>query len=62
MIADGDLGILSGRASPSRLAGAIVSGVIFLICAGLYLFVRRVDADALETPREETGGIDGALK
>jgi len=34
------------------LPGAIVSGVIFLICAGLYLFVRRVDADARETSRE----------
>lgn len=34
------------------LPAAIVSGVIFLICAGLYLFVRRVDADARQTSRE----------
>ncbi|HTL16222.1 MAG TPA: DUF6755 family protein [Patescibacteria group bacterium] len=27
------------------LPGAIISGVLFLICAALYLFVRRVDAD-----------------
>ena len=35
------------------LPGAIVSGVIFLICAGLYLFVRRVDADARERASED---------
>jgi hypothetical protein len=34
------------------LPGAVVSGVIFLICAGLYLFVRQVDADARETSRD----------
>jgi predicted Co/Zn/Cd cation transporter (cation efflux family) len=28
------------------LPGAIVSGLFFLICAALYLFVRRVDAEA----------------
>lgn len=28
------------------LPGAIVSGVFFLICAALYLFVRRVDSEA----------------
>ncbi len=28
------------------LPGAIVSGVLFLVCAALYLFVRRVDAEA----------------
>lgn len=28
------------------LPGAIISGIFFLICAGLYLFVRRVDAEA----------------
>jgi type VI protein secretion system component VasK len=30
------------------LAAAIISGVLFLICAGLYLFVCRVDAAARE--------------
>jgi hypothetical protein len=28
------------------LPAAIISGVFFLVCAGLYLFVRRVDAEA----------------
>jgi predicted Co/Zn/Cd cation transporter (cation efflux family) len=28
------------------LPGAIISGLIFLVCAGLYLFVRRIDAEA----------------
>jgi hypothetical protein len=28
------------------LPGAILSGAIFLVCAGLYLFVRRIDAEA----------------
>src|SRR6516225_11516159 len=28
------------------LPAAIISGVLFLICAGLYLFVRRIDAEA----------------
>jgi predicted Co/Zn/Cd cation transporter (cation efflux family) len=36
------------------LPAAIVSGVLFLICAALYLFVRRVDADAREASREES--------
>lgn len=36
------------------LPGAIVSGVIFLISVGLYLFVCRVDADARERAREES--------
>lgn len=35
------------------LPGAIISGVIFLICAGLYLFVHRVDADAREASQEQ---------
>jgi predicted Co/Zn/Cd cation transporter (cation efflux family) len=35
------------------LPSAIVSGVMFVICAGLYLFVRRVDADAREAARDE---------
>ena len=30
------------------LPAAIVSGVLFLACAGLHLFVRRIDADARE--------------
>ncbi|HET7623727.1 MAG TPA: DUF6755 family protein [Verrucomicrobiae bacterium] len=28
------------------LPSAIISGVLFLICVGLYLFVNRVDAEA----------------
>jgi hypothetical protein len=28
------------------LPAAIISGVFFLICAGLYLLVRRIDAEA----------------
>ena len=28
------------------LPAAIISGVIFLVCVGLYLFVRRIDAEA----------------
>lgn len=35
------------------LPGAMISGVIFSICAGLYLFVCRVDADAREASHEE---------
>jgi predicted Co/Zn/Cd cation transporter (cation efflux family) len=35
------------------LPGAIVSGVLFLICAALYLFVRRVDAEARAGSRNE---------
>jgi len=37
------------------LPGAIVSGVLFLICAGLYLFIRRVDAEARGSSRNENG-------
>lgn len=33
------------------LPAAIVSGVIFLICAGLYLFVSKIDAQARENNR-----------
>lgn len=35
------------------LPAAIVSGVLFLICICLYLFVSRVDADARESSRDE---------
>ena len=28
------------------LPAAIISGALFLVCAGLYLFVRRIDAEA----------------
>jgi len=28
------------------LPAAIISGTLFLICAGLYLFVRRIDTEA----------------
>ena len=30
------------------LAGAIVSGMIFLACFGLYLFIERLDAEVRE--------------
>jgi predicted Co/Zn/Cd cation transporter (cation efflux family) len=36
------------------LPAAIISGALFLICAGLYLFVRRIDAEAREE-RNKTG-------
>jgi predicted Co/Zn/Cd cation transporter (cation efflux family) len=36
------------------LPGAIVSGILLIICAGLYLFVRRVDARARAGSRNET--------
>ncbi len=29
----------------AALAGAVVSGILFLACAGLYVFVDRVDAE-----------------
>lgn len=35
------------------LPAAIISGLLFLVCVGLYLFVRRVDAEA-RTRREDT--------
>lgn len=35
------------------LPAAIISGVMFLICGGLYLFVSRIDAEA------RSGGEDG---
>jgi len=36
------------------LPAAIVSGILLIICAALYLFVRRVDARAREASRNET--------
>ncbi len=36
------------------LPAAIVSGVLFLICAALYLFVRRVDLEARGDPHDES--------
>jgi hypothetical protein len=35
---------------------AIISGVLFLICAGLYLFVRSIDAEARDI-RDAEGKI-----
>lgn len=32
----------------TALAGAIISGVIFLACFGLYLFIERMDAELRE--------------
>lgn len=40
------------------LPGAIVSGILFLTCAGLYLFVRRVDAEARAGSRKEGNPMD----
>jgi hypothetical protein len=34
---------LAGHPEPI-LPAAIISGVIFLACAGLFLFIRRIDA------------------
>jgi len=36
------------------LPAAIISGVLFLICAALYLFVRRIDAEARNVREEMT--------
>ena len=40
------------------LPAAIISGLLFLLCAGLYLFVHRIDAEARvgrkETKHDET--------
>jgi hypothetical protein len=30
----------------AAVAGAIISGILFLACFGLYLFVARIDAEA----------------
>ncbi len=38
------------------LPAAIVSGVLFLICAALYLFVRRVDREARGSRDEHQQG------
>ncbi len=35
------------------LPAAIISGLIFLVCGGLYLFVARIDSEARQA-REET--------
>jgi uncharacterized protein DUF6755 len=34
------------------LPPAIISGLLFLICVGLYLFVRRIDAQSREAGQE----------
>lgn len=38
---------LAGHKEPA-LAGAIISGLIFLACFGLYLFIERMDTDIRE--------------
>jgi predicted Co/Zn/Cd cation transporter (cation efflux family) len=38
---------LAGR-DVSTVGAAVFSGIMFAICAGLYLFVRRVDAEVRE--------------
>ncbi|SPE54205.1 conserved hypothetical protein [Verrucomicrobia bacterium] len=35
------------------LPAAIISGALFLVCAGLYLFVRRIDAEARAAQKKE---------
>jgi hypothetical protein len=40
------------------LPAVIISGVLFLICAGLYLFVRRVDFDLRERQSKNPDGSD----
>ncbi|MGH7970558.1 MAG: DUF6755 family protein [Limisphaerales bacterium] len=35
------------------LSAAIVSGILFLACAGLQVFVQRIDADARKTSLKE---------
>jgi hypothetical protein len=42
------------------LPPAIISGLLFLCCAGLYLFVRHVDIQARETIEESTNRNDPA--
>jgi len=39
------------------LPAAIVSGILFIICAVLYLFVHRIDADARETSSKHVAEI-----
>jgi predicted Co/Zn/Cd cation transporter (cation efflux family) len=34
------------------LPAAIISGALFLICAGLYMFVRRIDAEARDAQNQ----------
>jgi predicted Co/Zn/Cd cation transporter (cation efflux family) len=34
------------------LPAAIISGTLFLVCAALYLFVRRIDAEARDEQRK----------
>lgn len=42
------------------LPGAIISGLIFLVCAGLYLFVRRIDAEA-RVRQEDSAGAQSQI-
>jgi hypothetical protein len=42
---------LAGKRS-SSLPAAIFSGIMFLICFGLYLFVDRVDADVRNSSKD----------
>ncbi len=43
---------LAGKRS-STVAAAIFSGLMFLICLGLYLFVDRVDSDVRNSTGEQ---------
>ena len=45
---------LAGYSAPI-IPATILSALIFLACAGLYLFVRRIDADVRSRPTRETG-------
>ena len=43
----------------AALPGAIISGLLFLLSFGLYVFVDRIDAEARRpVPRERAGGAD----
>ena len=43
---------LAGKRS-SALPAAVFSGLMFLICLGLYLFVDRVDSDVRKSTEEQ---------
>ena len=42
----------------AALPAAIISGVLFLICMGLYIFVVRIDAESRKA-RPDTGSTPG---
>ena len=42
---------LAGHEEPI-LPAAIISGLLFAACGGLFLFIRRIDAELLSTDRQ----------